>query len=184
MIQIYSKPFLTGLQKSHSSSFSDSFFSFSLLFFSHSPSLPLHCSGGLSPLSRSCPPRPPSHSIIAKSIWSRRWERLSRNGFENGVRHKNTKVEDKELVKYPCVWPPVACRCPQLGQLLTWNTRGAHPLNCSLSFASPQKLLGMLHRLFHHANTAAQLRPETSHSPLMTRRGDGTMCQRRFHLSA
>lgn len=77
VIQIHSKPFLTELQKSHSSSFSDFFFP---LFFFTLPScflIVLYVS--LSSLTPS--PRLPSRSIIAKSIWSRRWEQLSRNGF-------------------------------------------------------------------------------------------------------
>lgn len=78
VIQIHSKPFLTELQKSHSGSFSDHFFpsSFSLSL----PAFSLF-SRSLSLSSLTPAPYLPSHSIIAKSIWSRRWEQLSRNGF-------------------------------------------------------------------------------------------------------
>ncbi len=79
VIQIHSKPFLTELKKSHSGSFSDYFFP----LLSHSPFLAFPCSLGLSVSLSSLSPAPylPSHSITAKSIWSSRWEQLSRNGF-------------------------------------------------------------------------------------------------------
>lgn len=140
-IQINSKPFLTELQKSHSGSFSDFF---PPLF--HSAVLPVHCSLGLSPLSHPCL-LSPSHSIIAKSIWNCHWEQLSRNGFVHipktvSVIKKNTKVQHKEVVKYPCVWPLVACRCPLPGQLLARNNiRAAQQLCRSfvLAMCKPSK---------------------------------------------
>lgn len=143
VIQINSKPFLTELQKNPILAHFQIFF-FSLLF--HSPFLPFHCSLGLSLLSHSCF-LSPSRSIIAKSIWNCHWEQLSRNGFVHILKTvsviKNTKVQHKELVKYPCVWPLVARRCPLLGQLLTWNNISAvQPLYCSfvLAMCVPQKI--------------------------------------------
>lgn len=129
VIQMHSKPFLSELQKSHSLSFFDPPLPACFPMVLHT-SLPTPASS----------PRLPSLSIIAKSIWSCRWEQLTRNGFVHILKTTSViKIQRFGTKKWLNIhvsgrWYPL--RCPQLGKLLTWNDiRAAHPLYCSFALA-------------------------------------------------